>query len=144
MIGNRPRKVKCSLDPRRFLIVACLGLVVFYTFINLGNYRIQNDYVSEFLVDNVSFPTGRQMVLSTAQKNQLNKEKSAALSYLEGFDSASFTRPLSFFHIPKTAGTAIEHAAGSSTRKISWGSCVFNHGKRKRTDCEYPSGGKCK
>ena len=53
----------------------------------------------------------------------------------------SFTRlgrgPLNFFHIPKTAGTAIEEAAAE--RSIPWGSCRFHH-KPKREVCPYPSG----
>ena len=53
----------------------------------------------------------------------------------------SFTKlgrgPLNFFHIPKTAGTAVEEAAAKQS--IPWGSCRFYH-KPKRDICPYPSG----
>ena len=46
--------------------------------------------------------------------------------------------PLLFFHIPKTAGTAIEYAAGMNPdRPLAWGSCRFNH-TPKRDICHYP------
>ena len=45
---------------------------------------------------------------------------------------------LLFFHIPKTAGTAIEYAAGTNPdRPLAWGSCRFNH-TPKRDICHYP------
>lgn len=59
-----------------------------------------------------------------------------ALDYVRSFESLS--RPLTFFHIPKTAGTAIEYAAGHKHR-IPWGSCLFKH-KPKRDTCRYPRG----
>jgi hypothetical protein len=63
-------------------------------------------------------------------------EKEAALSYVKSIKS--FSRTLKFFHIPKTAGTAIESAAGK--HKIAWGSCLFSH-KPRRSECSYPKGG---
>ena len=45
--------------------------------------------------------------------------------------------PLNFFHIPKTAGTAVEEAAAKQS--IPWGSCRFYH-KPKRDICPYPKG----
>lgn len=45
--------------------------------------------------------------------------------------------PLNFFHLPKTAGTAVEEAAAKQS--IPWGSCRFFH-KPKRDICPYPSG----
>lgn len=57
-------------------------------------------------------------------------------AYLSSFKRLDH-RPLTFFHIPKTAGTAIEHAVRQ--RKIPWGSCLFNH-KPKKDDCQYPRG----
>jgi hypothetical protein len=58
-----------------------------------------------------------------------------ALLYVRSFKSTD--RPLAFFHIPKTAGTAVEEAGGR--RGLTWGSCLFNH-KPKRDVCEYPDG----
>jgi hypothetical protein len=54
---------------------------------------------------------------------RVEREKKAAISYVKSMKS--FNRTLKFSHIPKTAGTAIEHAAGE--KKIPWGSCVFYH-----------------
>ena len=49
---------------------------------------------------------------------------------------------LLFFHIPKTAGTAIESAAGTNPgRPLAWGSCRFNH-TPKREVCHYPENSK--
>ena len=45
--------------------------------------------------------------------------------------------PLNFFHIPKTAGTAVEEAAANQA--IPWSSCRFLH-KPKRNSCPYPQG----
>jgi hypothetical protein len=64
-----------------------------------------------------------------------NNERAAALDYVKSFQRIG--RSLKFFHIPKTAGTAIEYAAGKN--HLSWGSCLFNH-KPKRDICRYPPG----
>ena len=68
-----------------------------------------------------------------------------ARAYLQRFHSPSSldhtsstttnTRQLKFLHVPKTAGTAIEDAAGAV--KLPWGSCLFPH-KPKRDICHYP------
>lgn len=142
MVVAKSKNIKCTRDPRRSLIAACIGLVVCCTFMNLGNYGTGNSILPELLEFEYSIANGRQNTMSSSQKKRFGREKAAALDYVKRFRGSSFDRPLSFFHIPKTAGTAIEHVAGSSTTKIGWGSCMFNHGKRKRTDCEYPSGGK--
>ena len=63
----------------------------------------------------------------------------ASLSYVQSIDILE--RKLVFFHIPKTAGTAVEFAAG--TKRIPWGSCLFNH-KPKRNICQYPGEQECK
>lgn len=63
------------------------------------------------------------------------EERRQALEYVNSFDSLG--KQLGFFHIPKTAGTSIEHAAGK--HEIPWGSCMFPH-KPKRDICRYPSG----
>ncbi|GAX22259.1 hypothetical protein FisN_25Lh078 [Fistulifera solaris] len=62
-------------------------------------------------------------------------EIASALEYVNSFKSLK--RTLKFFHIPKTAGTAIEQAAG---QKVAWGSCLFKH-KPIRHTCSYPAGG---
>jgi hypothetical protein len=62
------------------------------------------------------------------------KLKKASLEYIRSIKSLSRAKSLNFFHIPKTAGTAIEHAAGSAS--LAWGSCLFNH-KPKRDICHY-------
>jgi hypothetical protein len=139
MVVTRPKRI----DPRPLLIAACVGLIAVCTVVNLGNYNRQNGNTSALLELEYLF-SHNENKLSNTHRIQFDKDKAAAMDYVKSFDSTSFNRPLSFFHIPKTAGTAIEHVAGSSSRKIGWGSCMFNHGKRKRTDCEYPSGGKCK
>ena len=60
------------------------------------------------------------------------------LDYVQSFPSATLgKRLLKFFHIPKTAGTAIEYAAGK--HQMDWGSCLFRH-KPKRDICTYPQG----
>jgi len=58
----------------------------------------------------------------------------ATFSYLRQFKSLH--RSMRFYHIPKTAGTAIEYAAGKTTKQ-AWGSCLFRH-KPKRDICHYP------
>lgn len=63
-------------------------------------------------------------------------QKKQALEYVKSFDN-KLGKQLSFFHVPKTAGTSIEHAAG--TQNIAWGSCMFPH-KPKRNICHYPPG----
>jgi Sulfotransferase family len=57
----------------------------------------------------------------------------AARVYVHSFRQLG--KNLAFFHIPKTAGTAVEQAAGK--QKLSWGSCAFPH-RPKRTICHYP------
>lgn len=61
----------------------------------------------------------------------------AARDYANSFTSFG-KGPLNFFHVPKTAGTAVEEAAAKHA-KIPWGSCRFYH-KPKRDICPYPSG----
>jgi hypothetical protein len=71
-------------------------------------------------------------------EDSFDEERKQALSYVRSFGSRldRQKRPLKFFHIPKTAGTAIEYAAGSA-EGLLWGSCLFNH-KPKREICRYP------
>jgi hypothetical protein len=65
--------------------------------------------------------------------------KKESLQYIRSIQSLNRAKALTFFHIPKTAGTAIEYAAGSAN--LAWGSCLFNH-KPKRDICRYPSDSK--
>ena len=65
---------------------------------------------------------------------RFEEDKAASLQYVQQIKSTR--RKLKFFHIPKAAGTAIEHVAGDQMR-LPWGSCLFNH-KPKRTICNYP------
>lgn len=66
--------------------------------------------------------------------HRFQEEKAESLEYVRQLKSTR--RTLKFFHIPKAAGTAIEHVAGDQMR-LPWGSCLFNH-KPKRTICNYP------
>jgi Sulfotransferase family len=61
-------------------------------------------------------------------------EIQAARVYVDSFRQLG--QNLAFFHIPKTAGTAVEQAAGK--QKLTWGSCAFPH-RPKRTICHYPN-----
>ena len=65
-----------------------------------------------------------------------DEEKAKSLQYVQQFNSSSTKRALKFFHVPKAAGTAIEHVAGEQMG-LPWGSCLFNH-KPKRDICTYP------
>jgi Sulfotransferase family len=58
-----------------------------------------------------------------------------SLQYIRSIKSLNRAKALKFYHIPKTAGTAVEYAAGSAN--IAWGSCLFNH-VPKRDICHYP------
>jgi hypothetical protein len=64
----------------------------------------------------------------------------ASQAYVQSFGEELVERQLTFFHIPKTAGTAIESAAGE--HHVSWGSCLFPH-RPKRDICTYPEGKDC-
>jgi hypothetical protein len=82
----------------------------------------------------------RKTAVSQVQPND-KADIAAAMNYLKTFKSLGNTRhhlqqrPLKFFHIPKSAGTAVEDAAG--LHKLAWGSCLFRH-KPKRDICPYP------
>lgn len=68
------------------------------------------------------------------------QEEKDAMAYIRSFQRGgenTFARPLNFFHIPKTAGTAVEQAGAEHGNKYSWGSCAFYH-KPKRDICNYP------
>ena len=63
---------------------------------------------------------------ATVSNEKKNEDIDEAMAYVRSIKS--FDRHLNFLHIPKTAGTAVEYAAGK--HKISWGSCRFNHKPR--------------
>jgi hypothetical protein len=101
------------------LAIAGLGMapMVFLHFdlINVSGtdlIRVQNDFDQRARV-----PGGPDF------EARVQREKKAAISYVKSMKN--FNRTLKFSHIPKTAGTAIEHAAGE--KKIPWGSCMFYH-----------------
>lgn len=71
----------------------------------------------------LSFRSNKSIPPTLRVTESINKsEHASSLEYL--LSIKSFDRPLKFFHIPKTAGTAIEQAAGD---KVAWGSCLFKH-----------------
>jgi len=73
--------------------------------------------------------------LAAPSSYDMEQEKAKALKYVQQFKSNQ-KRSLKFFHVPKAAGTAIEHVAGEQ-EQLAWGSCLFNH-KPKRDICTYP------
>lgn len=81
-------------------------------------------------------PQEQQPLSNAVHVSSLSAERTEALNYVRSFRQVN-RRPLTFFHIPKAGGTAVEQAAGS--QRISWGSCLFNH-KPKRDICRYPRG----
>ena len=76
----------------------------------------------------------QQQVQRQISRERFEDEKAESLNYVRQLKRTR--RTLKFFHIPKAAGTAIEHVAGEQKR-LPWGSCLFNH-KPKRTICNYP------
>jgi hypothetical protein len=77
---------------------------------------------------------GEATKLGLQTPNSFQEEKARSLFYVSQLKSTR--RTLKFFHIPKAAGTAIEHVAGEQLN-MPWGSCLFNH-RPKRTICNYP------
>jgi hypothetical protein len=93
---------------------------------------VGNELVDDLNVTSLDFTSEPVAVSRTSFS--LADEAAASRDYVASFKRIG--RPLKFFHIPKTAGTAIEYAAGK--KRISWGSCLFNH-KPKRDICRYPT-----
>lgn len=93
---------------------------------------LREDTTKTITSEKNSFPTEDDKLVT------LSRERKKALSYVQSIKS--FDRKLVFYHIPKTAGTAIEYAAG--IHHIPWGSCLFNH-KPKRDICKYPGKEEC-
>jgi hypothetical protein len=93
--------------------------------------QVGNELVDDLNATSLDFT--REPVAVSTTSFSLADEVAASRDYVASFKRIG--RPLKFFHIPKTAGTAIEYAAGK--KRISWGSCLFNH-KPKRDICRYP------
>jgi hypothetical protein len=131
-----------------FGIIALFLWIAFYTKVDtliryddrINEIALVTDVVDESVVKG---PINANEYYPKLDIDVTEQEINESFDYINRFTEKSFQRPLAFFHIPKNAGTAIEHAAGISNRSLSWGSCMFNHG-RKRLDCTYPSGGECK
>jgi hypothetical protein len=160
VVIRNPKKKSIGCTPRRWIIGLSLALALVFLIKvvdNQGSINISENtfWLQVYVLDGIGSGDSSSRTKIRGNNNQssaqrqkypllpLKTEKVMALNYLESFKEGSFKRPLVFFHIPKTAGTAIEHAAGSSEQQVSWGSCAFNH-KRKQTDCIYPKGGECK
>ena len=87
-----------------------------------------NNYIQSFIHVGRTSPT-----TISSKKKKKNQKKDQKDPYHDA---------LLFFHIPKTAGTAIEYAAGvNPDHPLAWGSCRFNH-KPKRDICHYPQNSK--
>jgi len=128
-------RTSCSILAGLLLVVVVL-LYEFVAFDHHGN--------SGLLLQQVLAATNSTTGEQKAPPPPLVLDKDAwnektALSYVRSFKN--FDRKLIFHHVPKTAGTAIEYAAG--TKKIPWGSCLFNH-KPKRDICQYPGKFECR
>lgn len=148
MVSVRSRKEKSMMNnvsPRRIVVQLLPGFLILYV-VFLYSTRNAFNISQEFLLQATSSSKVNFVhpdTWSSEQRSAFDREKNESLVYIHSFDRNSFKRKLEFFHIPKTAGTAIEHAAGATHPKHVWGSCMFNH-KRKRSDCAYPDGGECK
>lgn len=110
-------------------VFAFTGIVVLATFWLRANKRHKE--LSEF--DSLHRKPNQKNVLADAE---LRKN---SMQYVRSIKSLNRAKALKFYHIPKTAGTAIEYAAGSAN--IAWGSCLFNH-IPKRDVCRYPESSK--
>jgi hypothetical protein len=132
----------CNANPwcRWGWIVAYLifqSIVFFLFHVKLKKEDVHvNSWLRDFVTNDRPKRLGTQYQQQTQRQRPAisEQERKASLAYVNSFHKLD--RPLKFFHIPKTAGTAIEFAAGE--KKIPWGSCLFNH-KPKRDICNYPS-----
>lgn len=106
---------------------------LFTPLLALEEIRYQHSIQSSSKIDKKSQGRTQQ---DTNDQFSWDDELKKANTYLHSF--RDMKRSLIFFHIPKTAGTAIEYAAGRE--KIPWGSCRFRH-KPKRDICNYPQRG---
>jgi hypothetical protein len=118
-----------------FLISQSLVLILFHAELRKADIIHVNSWFQEFVATDRPNILAKQQTQRQRQRPAISEEdRETSLAYVNSFHKLD--RPLKFFHIPKTAGTAIEFAAGEN--KIPWGSCLFNH-KPKRDICNYPS-----
>jgi hypothetical protein len=122
-----------------YLIFQSLVLILFHLKLRKVDVHASvNSLLSDFVANDRPKIKATQYQHQQQQQRQRpaisEQEREASLAYVNSFQNLE--RPLKFFHIPKTAGTAIEFAAGENA--IPWGSCLFNH-KPKRDICKYPS-----
>jgi hypothetical protein len=133
---------------RSCLVICFVGIIVsivwvtFYTSTEVDNLSPYDERINNFtlttellketpLKEYVGDTKYHENIYDTTLFDTLDvteEEMQKSFDYINSFTEESFERLLTFFHIPKTAGTAIEHAAGTSNRNLSWGSCMFNHG----------------
>jgi hypothetical protein len=118
------------------LLLTAIVLILFFFHLRFRDDGVDFNSLDNFLQERGASGGGR---LGAQKPFSMQEERKAAQSYVKSFNRLG--RPLIFFHIPKTAGTAIEFAAGS--KRIPWGSCLFKH-KPKRDICRYPGGQECK
>lgn len=121
------------------MVVQSLALIAFHLdsydgVDNAGTAAATTVMLQEFVKDGPQTARTHQQHQPVVGTSMSAEEIEATRAYVESFKTLD--RPLIFFHIPKTAGTAIEYAAGK--QDIPWGSCLFNH-KPKRDICKYPS-----
>jgi uncharacterized membrane protein len=125
IVRLKNRNWRCALIAF-YLVAQTLALLYFH--VNLDRVEVVSD---AFLQDFLHFQPSINNLAVLHQSIPETVED--ALKYVHSFHSLE--RKLTFFHIPKTAGTAIENAAGE--QHLNWGSCLFKH-RPKRPICHYP------
>jgi Sulfotransferase family len=126
------KAVRVKVSPLRFLIAFAAACLVFQgvSFVAFHSSMRKAD------TQQASAPTASAFVNHKADSARDLTDAGPleqAVLYVNSFHSLD--RRLTFFHVPKTAGTAIENAAGE--HHINWGSCMFKH-KPRRPICNYP------
>lgn len=119
------------------VVISTVAISVMFSLYHLSGNETLPDGTSMMLVQLAQASRGNEAA-ALEDDETFREQIDAALSYVQSIEKVE--RKLIFFHIPKTAGTAIEYAAG--TKHIPWGSCLFNH-KPKRDICQYPGTEEC-
>jgi len=121
---SRPRRKFSALENAAiwFFVVLQAGVLGCFQLIRPDGNTASVDRVTESLV-------------TLQREPDEDRELKDAMGYVKSFER--FDRQLSFFHIPKTAGTAVEQVAAENG--IAWGSCLFKHSP-KRKICPHPEG----